>query len=61
MEKHIFKKDEYFYMYSMGKKIRVWAIFTDDSEANIFMEKNDRMAVISCFGKFIFIADKYDN
>ncbi len=57
--KHIAKPDDKLHMYSMGKRLRVTAIFTDIDEANKHMNNTDD-AVIACFGGFIICANQYD-
>lgn len=59
MKKYLMNKDDMLYIYSMGKKIRVTSIFTDNRDCNIHCERTND-AVIACFGDFIFCADKYD-
>ncbi len=44
---------------SMGKSLRIIAIFTDEIAANRYMITHDA-AVIACAGEFIFLANKYD-
>ena len=48
------------YIYSMGKRLRITAIFDNDADANKHMEKTDD-ACIAIFGKFVILANKYDN
>lgn len=55
------KPDQKLYIYSMGKRFRVTAIFHDDDSANRFMERNRDSAVIAAIDPYIFIADKHDN
>lgn len=58
---HKAQDHEFLYIHSMGKRIRVTAIYTDTDDANRHMERSDNNdAVIACFGPFIFLADKYD-
>jgi len=57
---HIAKESEKLYFCSMGKKLRITAIFTNDEEANRHMLKNQDQATIACFGPFVFLANKYD-
>lgn len=47
------------YIFSMGKKLLITAIFDNEDEANAHMAKTDD-AVIAEFGRFIFLANKYD-
>jgi len=57
---HITKQDDKLFIYSMNKRLRITAIFTDDESANKHMEKTDD-AVVACFGPFVFLANKYDH
>jgi hypothetical protein len=54
------KEDQKLFIYSMGKKIRVTAIFHDDAEANKYMERHKDEGVIACFTPYVFIANVYD-
>lgn len=47
------------YVRSMGKALRVTAIFSEDDDANRHMAKSDD-AVVACFGRLTFMARKYD-
>jgi hypothetical protein len=60
MPKHIMAKDELLHIYSMRKRLRIYAIFTNAADANDYMAKHDNLAVVACFGNFIFLADQYD-
>lgn len=52
---------ELLYLYSMGKRLRVTAIFTDEAEANNYMEKSNlREGVIAEVKPFIFLANLND-
>jgi len=44
---------------SMGKSLRVTAIFDNDDDANKHMEKTED-AVIAVVGPYVFLANKYD-
>lgn len=48
------------YVRSMGKALRVTAMFTDVAEANQYMEKNLDDGVIAEYGGVIFLANVYD-
>lgn len=48
------------YVRSMGKALRVTAIYDNDDDANAHMEKNHDDAVIAVFGKYVFLANRYD-
>jgi hypothetical protein len=56
---HRSKPEEKLYLYSMGKRLRVTAIFTDVQDANRYMEGKDE-GVIAELGPFIFLANLYD-
>ena len=47
------------YVRSMGKLLRVTAIFTSDDDANAYMAKKDE-GVVACFGPYILLANMYD-
>jgi hypothetical protein len=51
---------EFLYVRSMGKLLRVTAIFNNDTDANKFMAKNDGQSVVACFGPYILLANVYD-
>jgi hypothetical protein len=56
------KPDEKLYIYTMGKRLRVTAIFSDDDSANAHMAKSSNDdAVVATFGPFVFLANKYDH
>ena len=48
------------YVRSMGKALRVTAIFDNDDAANAHMAKNDEDAVVAVFGKFVLLANRCD-
>lgn len=48
------------YIRSMGKALRVTAICTSESDANLHMERNINDAVVAEIAPFIFMANKYD-
>jgi len=54
------KPEQQLYVRSMGKALRVTAIFTVDSEANAYMERNKDEGVVAEFAPFILIANIYD-
>lgn len=54
------EKTEWLYVRSMGKALRITAIFTNDDDANRFMERNPDDAVVACFAGLVFLARKYD-
>jgi len=51
---------EHLYVRSMGKALRVTAIFTTDDEANAYMKRNRDDAVVACIGNLVLLAEKYD-
>ena len=53
-------KQQKLYIRSMGKALRVTAICTSVSDANLYMERNTSDAVVAEIGPFIIMADKYD-
>ena len=57
--KHIFKADEQLWLYSMCKRFRITAIFTDVDQANSDMETHPDSACIAEFAPFVFLAEKY--
>jgi hypothetical protein len=48
------------YVRSMGKIIRVTAIFDNDAEANAHMAKHSEAACVAVSGSLVMLADKYD-
>ncbi len=59
--KHIFHApDEKLWLYSMGKRYAITAIFSTNAEANDYMEKHDEQCCIAHFEPFVFLASKYD-
>lgn len=52
--------DQIMYVRSMGKALRVTAIFTNDDDANNYMRRNKDEAVIACFEPFVLLANVYD-
>lgn len=53
--------DQHFYIYSMGKRLRVTAIFHSVDAANAYMERNPDDAVVAEFAPYIFLANQYDS
>ena len=51
---------EKLYVCSMGKLLRVTAIFTDDNHANKYMETHNE-GVVACFAGLTFLANMYDS
>ena len=58
---HQMTDTEHLYVRSMGKALRLMAIADTDDDANRYMMRNDRAAVVACFGPLILMADKHDN
>ena len=52
--------EQIMYVRSMGKALRVVAIFRTDDEANAFMEKNRDTGVVAVFGDLVLVANLYD-
>lgn len=53
-------KQHSFYFRSMGKVLRVTAIFTNDNDANEYMSKNRDEGVIAVVNGYVFLANVYD-
>ncbi len=45
---------------SMGKLLKITAIFHNVNEANKYLEKHKDEGVIACYDPYIFIANLYD-
>jgi len=58
---HQMTETETLYVRSMGKALRLLAIADNDDDANRYMSRNDRAAVVACFGPLVLMADKHDN
>lgn len=56
----IMKHDDHLYIYSMGKRLKVTAIFTNEEEANGYMAVHDEQSVIASFEPFVFLANRFD-
>lgn len=56
---HIAKEQDELWIYSMGKRFRVRAIFDTVDAANQFMESHPDATLIACFGPFNVIANTY--
>lgn len=52
---------DHLYVRSMGKLLRVTAVFATDDEANSYMEAHPDDAVVSCAGGIVFLANCYDS
>ena len=48
------------YVRSMGKLLRVTAVFHDEDEANKYMEKHADEGLVACFAPYFLIANVYD-
>lgn len=51
---------EQLYVRSMGKLLRVTAVFGSDDDANAYMAKHQDDAVLACIGPFILLANRFD-
>lgn len=58
--KHFAKPHEQLWIYSMGKRFRVRAMFTDDLAANAYMARNRDTGAIAAFGPFVVVANLYE-
>lgn len=58
--KHFARPHEQLWIYSMGKRFRVRAMFTDDLAANAFMARNRDTGAIAAFGAFVIVANLYE-
>ena len=56
---HTAKDGEILWLYSMGKRFQIRAIFTDDDSSNAYMARHDETALIAEFGPFRIVANKY--
>ena len=54
------KKQQILYVRSMGKALKVTAIFTGVDECNQYCEKNRDEGLVAEFGKYLFVANLYD-
>jgi len=54
------KNDQFLFIYSMGKRLRVTAIFHSDNDANAYLEKNRDEGVIASYGPYVLVASLYD-
>jgi hypothetical protein len=48
------------YVRSMGKALRITAMFNNDADANAYMEKNKDEAVIAVIEDIVFLANVHD-
>lgn len=53
-------KDETLTIRSMGRSLRVTAIFADDAEANAYMARHADEGVIAVISGFVFLANVHD-
>lgn len=51
---------DWLYVRSMGKALRVTAIFLTDAQANAYMATHDDQACVAVFGGLVLLASKYD-
>lgn len=54
------KEDVTLYVRTMGKCLRVTAIFDSTDEANAHMEKHDEQACVAVSGSLVLLADRHD-
>lgn len=54
------KPEQILYVQTMGKQLRVTALFASDDEANDYMERHRDEGVVACFGPFVILANLYD-
>jgi hypothetical protein len=54
------KDEQRVYVRSMGKALRVTAVFTSDDEANAYMAKHLDEGVVAQFGRFVLLANLHD-
>lgn len=54
------KDEEKLYIRTMGKALRVTAVFTSDEEANDYMSKNNDEGVVAVFDNSVYLANVYD-
>lgn len=54
------KPEQILHIYSMGKRLRVTAIFHSDAEANAHMERHPDEGVIAAFDPYVFLANIHD-
>lgn len=52
--------DQLLQIFSMGKRLRVTAIFHSDAEANAYMEKHPDEGVLASFDPYVFLANMHD-
>lgn len=52
--------EEVLYIRSMGKALRVTAMFLSDDEANAYMAKNKDEGVVAVFEGRVYLANLYD-
>ena len=55
------KPEQMLYVRTMGKALKVTAVFTDDDSANAYMSNHSDEGVVAEFAPYIFIANVYDN
>ena len=55
-----FKPEQMLYVRSMGKLLRITAIFSDVAEANKYMENHRDEGLVAEFAPFLLIANLYD-
>jgi hypothetical protein len=54
------KPEHMLYVRSMGKALRVTAIFTNHDEANTYMDTHRDEGCVAVFGSLVLLANLYD-
>lgn len=55
------KKHQRLFVASMGKFLRVTAIFPSDDDANKYTESHRDEGVVACFGSIVLVASLHDH
>jgi hypothetical protein len=55
------KDEQLFYIHSMGKRIRITAIFHDVNDTNAYLTSHKDEGVIAEFKPYVFVANLYDS
>lgn len=55
------KPDDVLYIHSMGKRLRITAIFHSDADAIAYLKRHSDEGVIAAFDPYVFIANIYDH
>jgi len=54
------RDEQMLYVRSMGKILRITAVFMTDEDANAYMARNKDEAVIAVFGSMVLLANVHD-